>query len=430
MSRIFISYRRVDSSGYVVAIYDKLAQKFDSAQIFRDLDTIEPGEDFAQVIEDAVSSCDVLLAIIGPHWLTTSDKSGRRRLDNPNDFVRLEIAAALQRSIRIIPVLVGGADVLLADQLPDDLKSLARRNALEVHDRDFHAHMERLIRAIEKVLSTQVRATHVSPLQTPALPDVSVILPPPFEWCEIPAGKVTLEAGGYVPKGGQTFDVPVFAIAKYPTTNAQFAKFIEAGGYNHNDWWTYEGWKWKESEGWSEPLYWYDELWNESDLPVVGVSWFEAMAFCRWLLENSYRDDNLKKYHYEEYIYTLSLPTEQQWQFAAQGHEGRYYPWGKDWIRNPRNSTGNRTTPVNEHPRGVSPFGVMDMVGNVWQWCLTDSETGGVEIRRTNTERSVRGLSWDLSLSDSPTKARFQSVTYTRNRTFGFCVCANIPYPF
>src|ERR1043165_3354644 len=107
-SGIFISYRRNDSAGYAGRLFDGLSAHFGEDQIFMDIDYIEPGEDFVQAIETAVGSCEILIALIGPSWLTIENVTGRR-LDNPNDFVRLEIVAALARGIRVIPVLVQGA---------------------------------------------------------------------------------------------------------------------------------------------------------------------------------------------------------------------------------------------------------------------------------------------------------------------------------
>ena len=152
MSRIFISYRRDDSAGYVGHLREKLGDRFGHDAIFRDIDTIEPGEDFVEAIEKAVGSCEVLIAVIGKYWLTTTDATGRRRLDNPNDFVRLEIATALERKIRVIPVLVGGAIMPSAHDLPENLQALARRNAQEIDDRNFQYDVENLIRVIGKVL--------------------------------------------------------------------------------------------------------------------------------------------------------------------------------------------------------------------------------------------------------------------------------------
>jgi hypothetical protein len=153
VSQIFISYRRDDSAGYVGRLFDKLSYSFGKTNLFTDIDTIAPGEDFVEVIEDAVGSCEILLAIIGKQWLEIKDEHGNRRLDNPNDFVRLEIATALRRNIRVIPVLVRGAQMPLADTLPDDLKVLSRRNAHIISDRHFHPDVDDLVDAVEDVLN-------------------------------------------------------------------------------------------------------------------------------------------------------------------------------------------------------------------------------------------------------------------------------------
>ncbi|MBA3431031.1 MAG: PD40 domain-containing protein, partial [Actinobacteria bacterium] len=118
-----------------------------------DVDTIEPGVDFAEVLGAAVGSCEVLLAIIGDHWLTMEDDTGRRRLENPDDFVRLEIGAALDRNVRVIPVLVQGAEMPAAKDLPAALAKLTRRNALELSDTRWGYDVGRLVGAVERVMS-------------------------------------------------------------------------------------------------------------------------------------------------------------------------------------------------------------------------------------------------------------------------------------
>ncbi len=131
MGAIFISYRREDSAGWAGRLTADLRRVFSSlnVDVFMDIDTVPPGANFEQHISDAVGSCDVLIALIGPRWLTAADALGGRRLNDPEDFTRIEIAAALRRDIRVIPVLVGGATLPPADNLPDDIKSLARRQA-------------------------------------------------------------------------------------------------------------------------------------------------------------------------------------------------------------------------------------------------------------------------------------------------------------
>ncbi|MBN1201935.1 MAG: TIR domain-containing protein [Anaerolineae bacterium] len=154
MSRIFISYRRQDSEGYVGRLYDHLVQHFDHADVFMDVDNIEPGADFVQTLEDAVAACDVFIAVIGPSWLTITDEAGRRRLDQPNDFVRIEIASALKGGQLVIPVLVGRAPMPAPVDLPDDLASLARRNAIELSHHRFGYDMHKLVDVIKSAVRT------------------------------------------------------------------------------------------------------------------------------------------------------------------------------------------------------------------------------------------------------------------------------------
>ena len=150
---IFISYRRDDSLGSAGRLYDRLLEYFPSERIFMDVDVIEPGQDFVEVIENAVHSCDVVLAIIGSRWLDLVDNEGNRRLDLPKDFVRVEIVTALNSHIRVIPVLVQGATMPRPSDLPDDLKPLSRRNAIEIRHTNFNADTEKLIRILKKIFN-------------------------------------------------------------------------------------------------------------------------------------------------------------------------------------------------------------------------------------------------------------------------------------
>jgi len=156
--RIFISYRRGDSAGYAGRIYDRLAAHFGADAIFMDVDTIEAGVDFVEVLQNAVKSCDVLIALIGRRWLNIQDVTGQRRLDTPEDFVRIEVAAALERDIRVIPVLVDGVTMPRSTELPDNLIALARRNALQVNHDSFNADSQRLISQLELALEAAERA--------------------------------------------------------------------------------------------------------------------------------------------------------------------------------------------------------------------------------------------------------------------------------
>ena len=149
--KIFISYRRDDSSGYAGRLFDYLKDRFDPSQIFMDIDTIKAGEDFRKAIEFAVGTCDVVIVLIGKRWLSAADAEGNRRLDDPKDWVRTEIASALANTNvkKVIPVLIQDATMPSEDQLPDGLKELAYRNAIELNDRRFEYDVKNLINEIE-----------------------------------------------------------------------------------------------------------------------------------------------------------------------------------------------------------------------------------------------------------------------------------------
>ncbi len=151
--RVFISYRREETAYAAISLFDRLADRFGRSQIFKDIDSIQLGDDFVEVITTAVGSCDVLLALIGDQWLTITDEQGRARLDNPDDFVRLEIEAALNRNIRVIPILVEGARMPRPDQLPPSLAKLVRRNALELNPGHFDFDTSRLLKVLDTTLA-------------------------------------------------------------------------------------------------------------------------------------------------------------------------------------------------------------------------------------------------------------------------------------
>jgi hypothetical protein len=150
--KIFINYRRDDSGGTAGRLHDRLARTFGLKNLFMDVDDIPPGVDFVNYLNSQVGACDIFLAIIGPHWLNAKDGHGHHRLDNPNDFVLVEITAALARNICVIPVLVDGAHLPNADKLPDVIKPLVRRNAVEVRNTQFGRDANALIRELREAL--------------------------------------------------------------------------------------------------------------------------------------------------------------------------------------------------------------------------------------------------------------------------------------
>jgi hypothetical protein len=149
--KIFISYRRDDSAGYAGRLFDYLTEHCGSRQVFMDIDTIEPGDDFRKAVQNGIGTCDVVVVMIGRQWLTIADAQGHRRLDDPQDWVRAEVAIALANpKVRVISVLVHDASMPKASDLPDDLKELSYRNALELSDSRFQHDAGRLAEAIEQ----------------------------------------------------------------------------------------------------------------------------------------------------------------------------------------------------------------------------------------------------------------------------------------
>lgn len=151
---IFISYRRTDQAAFAGRLYDRLAARFGNDQVFMDVDSIEPGLDFLEVLEHRLERCVVLIAVIGKDWLPATDAVGARRLDDPNDFVRLEIESALVRDIRLIPILVDGAQMPRRPELPESIALLSRRNAYSMSNARFGLDVLELLSTLSSVLES------------------------------------------------------------------------------------------------------------------------------------------------------------------------------------------------------------------------------------------------------------------------------------
>lgn len=146
--KIFISYRRADSQGFTGRIYDRLAAKFGGRNVFMDVEAIEYGENFVHAIDEAVGNCDVLIAVIGREWLNLKNTGGLRRLDDPEDYVRLEIVTALKKGVRVIPALVDNAEMPMQNDLPNELRELSLLNAISLRNDSFDYDIQRLIDAL------------------------------------------------------------------------------------------------------------------------------------------------------------------------------------------------------------------------------------------------------------------------------------------
>jgi formylglycine-generating enzyme required for sulfatase activity/GTPase SAR1 family protein len=233
---------------------------------------------------------------------------------------------------------------------------------------------------------------------------------PDIVWCYVPPGPFTMGSADddemaydhEKPRHPNDSITEGYLISRYPVTNAQFAAFVEAGGYRERRYWTEVGWRWKESERRRAPDD-YGEPFNLPNHPVVGVSWYEAVAFCRWLEERLqvpsfrfqvWRGGQPETWNLEPETLTVRLPSEAEWEKAARGTDGRQYPWGDDLDPGRANydQTGIETTSaVGCFPGGASPYGVEDLSGNVWEWCATGWEGSYEGYRGDNDpERDVR----------------------------------------
>lgn len=162
MAKIFLSYRRDDSAGYTGRIFDHLSARFGSGRVFMDVDGIDAGENFPKVIEASIASCDTVVAVIGKRWDGVDDTHGFRRIDDPADYVRRELAVAMQMGVDLVPVLVGGAELPGKRDLPEDLGDMTLRNALEIDDRAFLAGMDRLIAVLERTTAMSAEKKRIA----------------------------------------------------------------------------------------------------------------------------------------------------------------------------------------------------------------------------------------------------------------------------
>lgn len=150
--KIFINYRRGDDPGHTGRLFDRLQDSFEADQLFLDVDNIAPGLDFVRVLDERVAECDIVLAVIGKGWIDARDAAGARRLDDPDDFVRIEIASALNQGKRVVPVLVGDAPMPHPEDLPEVLRPLARRNAVRLTHERFRSDTQGLVKALQQSL--------------------------------------------------------------------------------------------------------------------------------------------------------------------------------------------------------------------------------------------------------------------------------------
>ncbi len=395
MPSIFISYRRDPQAAWAGRLHDRLVAQFGTGSVFLDVD-MEPGVDFVDVIEERVSQCDALIALIGKDWRP-------ERLARAEDWVRLEIEAALKRRVRVIPVLVDGVRMPAAEELPESLRPLVRRHALDVGHGSFHRDTEVLIRAIQGLQQATKAAAVAAVSRDPFVHEADGL---GYVW--IPPGRFMMGASPGDTEC-RTNEKPAheveitrgFWLSETPVTQAAWRKVMG-----------------------SSPSHFKGD-----DLPVEQVSWEEAAEYCRKI--------------------NGRLPTEAEWEYAARaGTTGARYGeldeiawfgdnsgrkrlesaklWDADsskyWGRLQEN--GNATKPM----RGKQPnaFGLYDTLGNVWEWVADwygPYEAGSVRDPKgpgSGKYRGARGGGWDVVPLVVRASVRIDLEPSGRNIYFGF----------
>ncbi len=232
----------------------------------------------------------------------------------------------------------------------------------------------------------------------------------------IPAGKFIMGEGNEQ----HELVLPAYQMGKYPVTNTEFARFIEAGGYQYKRWWTKAGWQ-EVGQKQNEPRYWQDVRFNKPNQPAIGLSWYECVAYCRWLSTETGQP--------------YRLPTEAEWEKAARGVEGEVYPWGNEFEANRLNAReGDQkvctSTPVGIYPTGVSSFGLFDCAGNTWEWCATRwkkpfpydayQNEWRVDYLEGRNLRALRGGSWNYTAEFTRCSHRFKFQPYGWSERGGY----------
>lgn len=372
--KLFLSYRRDDSAFASQAIHERLSQRFGPRSVFIDVDSIPPGVDFRDYINHSVASCELMLAVIGPTWLSV-DKEGKTLLHNPGDFVRIEIESALSHGLPVLPVLAGTATMPSEDLLPEGLKCLAYRQALHVRPgRDFQHDVDNVIRAVASIVDHRPLIFDSKPgnIRTAATGMREVVLP---------AGTFLMASDSAVntPIDGTSqkrirIPKPLF-MSVTPVTQGEFEMLM---AFNPS------------------------KYLGDPKRPVETVSLADAAEFCNALSQS---EGLLPYYEIRGQIVAVAggngyrLPRETEWEYACRAGTTTRWGFGEDeteagkyaWYSANANDT---TQPVGT--KLPNPWGLYEMHGNVWElcWDLTaEAEAGGVmrHVISPPTECILRG---------------------------------------
>ncbi len=465
---IFVGYRRDDTADVAGRIYDAMAQRFGKQRVFKDVDNIGPGVDFGDYIKTVLPRCRVALVLIGPHWLESKDETGKRRLDDDHDWVRIEIETALATpDVLVVPVLVNGARMPRGEEVPDSLKPLLRRNAAIIRrDPDFHDDVERLATAIRSSVNTGVidlskiggKSVGLAPsrertnriplliggaiaaalaivaigfgvlrwLPTPsaetAEEQTTTLKPAPQDSAETQQPQTqqpqTQQPSAAAPTQSAATTSPAPAPVQEPVRTPSVSagalpEMVRIPGRNFEvgrTEVTFAQWDACVAGGGCNGYRPNDQGWGRGNRPVINVSWNDAQAYVQWLsqrTEQRYR-----------------LPTSAEWEYAARAGSTTNFWWGdQDPVcdQGARNGaifdgcTENRarTRVVGSfQPNG---FGLYDVHGNVWEW-VEDPEGSSRVLRGGSWSNDPRYLRSASQYSFNPT-VRFSNYGFRVART-------------
>jgi formylglycine-generating enzyme required for sulfatase activity len=406
-SKVFISYRRDDARWPAKQIYDAFIKVLSKEDVFIDINSIPPGADFVKTIKDWVEQCDFMLVIIGSGWIDAVDsKSGKRRLENPKDFVRIEVREGLKRGIPVVPVIFDRAPIPKASQLPNDLKKLTLRNAEFIEHCTVDSDVERLIRRLNL---TAASPPPKSPTPQSSVPTVEegmraegrILVDAAFmenasgkwfkpgngktEWFKdhergpemvvVPVGNFTMGSLKNEPERKdnespfrQVTIASPFAVGRHAVTRGQFAAFVKDTDHKIDKGArVYKGTEWHDDHNasWRCPRFTQDD-----GHPVVCINWDDANAYASWLTEVTGKIYRLLTEAEREYVTRAGTTTPFWWGssiFPRQANYNCNYGYGvgskKGKWKKATVSSGNFT---------ANPWGLYNVHGNVWEWCEDD----------------------------------------------------------
>lgn len=387
--KLFLSYSHTDDPQKVLChqVCSCLASDF---EVWFDEAGLRVGNYWWNDIRQEIAQSKAFICFLSKNWLDSF-------------YCQQELDIALREGKRIFPIILEEID---QSQLHPRLNRIQFLSAIDrAPDGLFTTNtIVTLLREINSLKPSGLTLFAQATVYNPSV----LIFPPELEWCEIPQGQVTIK---YDPFSEKSFPVSAFCISKYPVTNVQYQTFL-LNGYEQRDWWHYSehAYRWRLQH--DKPI----EIGDE-DCPCVNVSWYDAIAFCRWL-SHQYKDK-----------LAISLPTETQWQRAAGGDEDRVYPWGNEFDQNRCNTLESgigKPTFVTHYKNGISPYGVYNMSGNVWEWCLNDYRTPRYTNTHDSVPRALRGGSWADDSELAKTTARTFNSPDHRSEKIGFRLAYSI----